>query len=435
LPFQDRVQRLHRIFRWSIVAISVLALGAIWAACPEGRSNLAGVVLRAKWGAERSLGLEPSRQEVDWYWRDRRDRREARTRERFRKEFAALDVRTQALFRAAGMSPEQAVIGWGNYDMTLVKSGAVFSRADSGRQYQHRPGVKSIWLRQLGVMKMHFCMYLFPDTPEVRRLAADAGAEIIPGLSQTTNSWGFRGVEPDRSAPVRGIVLGDSFMQGYMVGDDDTPPEQLRRFLGAEMGVKVSILNTGTLGYCPEHYYYTLVECGERFSPQFIVVGLYSNDFGEDDDVLFGRGDWDEEKYWLRLIIWYCRVRGIRCVVAPVPCELQLRGMRNAGQYPGKVADLMQLAGVMFCDSTDAFIDADLKVRRPSNPGGNRLNGRSHLYNGDLGDGHLSSTGAAVWAQIVARRLALLLENDLTESGETTGAVNSTSAEIPDPRQ
>src|SRR5262249_4333618 len=144
------------------------------------------------------------------------------------------------------------------------------------------------------------CVNLFPDTPEVRRLAADAGADIIPGRSQTTNSWGFRGGEPDPSAPVRGIVLGDSFMQGFMVGDDDTPPEQLRRFLAAEMGVNVSVLNTGTLGYCPEHYYYTLVECAKRFPPQFVVVGLYSNDFGEDGDVLYGKGDWEEEKYWLR---------------------------------------------------------------------------------------------------------------------------------------
>jgi hypothetical protein len=328
------------------------------------------------------------------------------------------------------MSPEQAEIGWGNYDMTLVKSGAVFSRDDSGRQYQLRPGVRSIWLRQLGVMDMRVCMYLFPDTPQVRRLAGAAGAEIVPGLSQTTNSWGFRGDEPDPSAPVRGIVLGDSFMQGYMAGDDDTPPEQLRRFLEAELGAKTSILNTGTLGYCPEHYYYTLVECGERFSPQFIVVGLYSNDFGEDADVLHGQGDWDEEKYWLRQIVWYCRARHILCLVAPVPCEIQLKGLRSAGHYPGKVANLMELPGIWFCDSTDAFIDADLKVRPRSNPGGDRLNGRSHLYNGDLGDGHLSPTGAALWAKIVARRLALLLEKDTAVSGQTTGTVTPSQGQI-----
>ena len=215
-------------------------------------------------------------------------------------------------------------------------------------------------------------------------------------------------------------------MQGYLVGDDETPPEQLRRFLGAELGAEVSVLNTGTLGYCPEHYYYTLVECVNRFPPQFVVVGVYSNDFGEDADVLLGQGDWDEEKYWLRLIVWHCRSRGIPCLVAPVPCELQLKGVRNAGHYPGEVANLMQLPGIWFCDTTDAFIDADLKVRRPWNPGGGRLNGRSHLYNGDLGDGHLSPTGAARWAKIVAQRLALLLEKNPTETIETAGGARST---------
>ena len=107
-------------------------------------------------------------------------------------------------------------------------SGHVFARVDSGRQYQLRPGVRSIWLRQVGVLGMDVCVSRVPDTPEVRRLAGPAGAEIIAGPIQTTNSWGCRGPEPDMDAPVRGLVLGDSFMQGYLVGDDETPPERPR---------------------------------------------------------------------------------------------------------------------------------------------------------------------------------------------------------------
>ena len=116
---------------------------------------------------------------------------------------------------------------WGNYDMSLVMSGEVFAAA------RFRPSIRATPRGALdldpadGLLDMVGCMFQLPDTPEVRRLAGPAGAEIIPGPTQTTNSWGCRGPEPNTDAPVRGIVLGDSFMQGYLVGDDQTPPEQL----------------------------------------------------------------------------------------------------------------------------------------------------------------------------------------------------------------
>ena len=143
-----------------------------------------------------------------------------------RTKFAALNPETQAFLRAAGMSPERAAIGWGNYDMTLVLSGEAFARVDSGRCYQLRPRVRIDLVRALNELDMAVCIGQFPDTPEVRRLAAAAGTEMIPGPIHTTNSWGCR--EPDMAAPVRVLVLGDSFMQGYLLADDETPPERLR---------------------------------------------------------------------------------------------------------------------------------------------------------------------------------------------------------------
>ena len=321
MPFRRRMQRTDRIFRGLIVAVTGFALAGVWASWPSGRAAAVGLAQRAKWGALRSIGFEPSRSEIDAYWRDRRDRREVATRARYEARFAKLDSESQAFFRAAGMAPDQAEIRWGNYDMSLVMSGKVVVRFDSGRQYGLRPSVRSIWFRQAGMLEMDVCILMFPDTPEVRRLAGPIGAQVIAGATHSTNSWGCRGREPDLNAPVRGIVLGDSFMQGFLVDDDETPPEQLRKHLQAELGAEVSILNTGTLGYCPEHYYFTLREFVDRFRPRFVVVGLYANDFGEDDDVLRGQGDWVEEQHWLDLIVRYCFARGIRCLIAPVPCE------------------------------------------------------------------------------------------------------------------
>ena len=98
--------------------------------------------------------------------------------------------------------------------------------------------------------------------------------QIVEGSTQTTNSWGLRGPEPDLTATWRGIVLGDSCMQGLFVGDLETPTECLKRDLKARLQASVEILNTGHLGYSPEQYYYTLLEYARRFPPQFVVISL-----------------------------------------------------------------------------------------------------------------------------------------------------------------
>jgi hypothetical protein len=80
----------------------------------------------------------------------------------------------------------------------------------------------------------------------------------------------------------------------------------------------------------------------------------------------------------------------------------------------------------LFCDAADAFIDEDLKVRTLENSRGATPSGRSHLYNGRLGDGHLSPEGAALWGKVVARRLALLIGQAPTTAEETAVEAKST---------
>ena len=83
-------------------------------------------------------------------------------------------------------------------------------------------------------------------------------------------------------------------MQGLFVGDDQTPAECLKRDLKKRLDAPVEILNTGHLGYSPEQYYYTLLEYAGRFPPHFVVISIFANDFGEYEEVLHGKGDWDE---------------------------------------------------------------------------------------------------------------------------------------------
>jgi hypothetical protein len=309
------------------------------------------------------------------------------------------------------MGPDDVIARWGNYDMTLVLSSKVFARDDE-RQYRLLPGVRSVCFRQMSMFDMDTCQFIFPETPEVVRAAEAAGAMLVAGTEQRTNSWGCRGPEPDLDAPVRGLVLGDSFMQGYFVGDDDTPPMRLQKSLAEILGERVSMLNTGVLGYGPEHEYYTLLCFAERFQPRFVVVATFVNDFGEESAVLRGEGDWVEPAYWLEKIQDYCRSKGILCLFAPVPWEGQLTNQRNTGDYPSRVATITRATGPYFCDATEAFQDENLVIRGECRRAGRPMPDRSPLYNGALGDGHFSPRGSALWGRVVAERIALILGRD-----------------------
>jgi hypothetical protein len=223
------------------------------------------------WGL---FGLEPDRAEVEAQWRVRRQHGIAETLKSLTSFYQATTEEIRDLFRVAGMDPEHALIRYGRADQAFVISPQVFERDEHGRSYRFRPSTRSIWLRQITIRGGPFAMFQVLDTPGQRAAASNAGAIVDEGSVQNTNSWGLRGAEPDSSAAVRGIALGDSFMQGMFNGDGDTPPGDLELFLQAAWKVPVSVLNTGHIGYSPEQYYYALREYGERFRPQFVVVSV-----------------------------------------------------------------------------------------------------------------------------------------------------------------
>jgi hypothetical protein len=235
-------------------------------------------------------------------------------------------------------------------------------------------------------------------------------AVAIESSRQTTNSWGLRGREPEPDAPVRGIVLGDSYMEGMLVGDDETPPESLRRYLTEEQKTRVSILNTGVLGYSPEQYYYSLVAFAYRFRPHFVVVSLFTNDFGDLHGVpTDGAGDWEEGKYWLDKIADFCRVRDCPFLFVPVPYVPGMLGKRRMGHYPGGIMNVLDINGVNFVDVDDSFIDEHLDRLVAGLAEGKRPKG-CLLFNDAIGDGHFSALGSEVWARRVGERLTRLLE-------------------------
>ncbi len=310
------------------------------------------------------------------------------------------------MLKVARMDPESAVIRCGNFDWTLALSSAVFERDDHGRSYRLLPDTRSVWLVGLSLYNAP-TMFEIPDTAEARAAGIAAGGTVVPRSVQHTNSWGCRGPEPDRNAPLRGLVLGDSLMQGLLVGDDQTPPMCLQRALQESMGVPVSILNTGHLGYSPEQYFYTLQEYFERFEPHFVVISICGNDFGD----MSKPANWAETKYWLDRISQFCRAHEALYLLVPMPGNDMLLGHRNLSVFPGQVSRIYQSGGMRYFDPLEGFTNEDLRLINKSLREGRPTN-HAPLYNLEFNDHHLSPEGCALWGRLVGERLTLILKEE-----------------------
>jgi hypothetical protein len=407
--FITRAERLERAFKFTIAITTVFLIAAFLTLLSPGRYLTSWLSARTRQLATQTMGLPPDRGEIDADWQRKRLFDIEQSRGTLEGTFAEYPHAMQRLLRYAGLDPEHALVRWGNFDRTVLLPSTVFEAEQSGRSYQFRPNVRSIWVRNFPVKGPVKAYFQVPESPEIAELITGTGAEIVSGSTQTTNSWGLRGPEPDLKAPWRGIVLGDSYMQGLFIGDDQTPTENLKRELTTRLGAAVEILNTGHLGYSPEQYYYTLVQYGKRFAPRFVVVSFFANDFGDFQEALEGKGDWEEAQYWMSRISQYCFSNAATCVMVPAPWVNQIEGPQRAGNYPGKIANLLEVAGPGYLDPMTAFANAQLEVankaRRLSLP-----SKASPLFNGRIGDGHFSPLGSEIWAKAVGRRIALLLE-------------------------
>jgi hypothetical protein len=405
--FLDRPLRRDRAFKAGILVATTMTVAAILATSPTGRHAVLAASNRVRWGVRGLVGLEPPRAELEAERQDARWIGVARTRSALAQAIARSGPRIERLFQVAHMDPDTAVIRWGNFGGTLVLSSDVFEPDDAGRSYRLRPRVRSIWLIGLSLSGAA-CQFQVLDTPEAREAGATAGGHLVPGSVQTTNSWGCRGPEPDTSAPLRAIVLGDSVIQGVLVGDDQAPPACLERELAGRTGLRVSVLNAGVLGYSPEQYFHTLERFAERMSPHVVVVGLCGNDFGNWNVP----ADVQESCYWLERIAEYCRTRQIPYLIVPAPAEDNLLGPRPESLHFSRVSHLLQLGGTRYFYPLEAFTDEDMRLRLQLRKEG-QPDSPSPLFNRRLlGDNHFSPLGCALWGKVVADRLGLILERE-----------------------
>ena len=119
-----------------------------------------------------------------------------------------------------------------------------------------------------------------------KRYHATLGWEKIPNSVRTEdtaefsvrslrNSRGLRGPEVPYGKPsgeLRVLLLGDSFLEGYTVGDDELVSTQLGKLAG------VTTINAGTGGYSTDQQLLLYRQEGRRYSADLVVVMFYDND-------------------------------------------------------------------------------------------------------------------------------------------------------------
>jgi lysophospholipase L1-like esterase len=411
LPFIAKSEARWRCFKRTIVVATTLVVSTILEVSPQGRYVVASLASEARRAARYSVGLPTPRSEIDEGWRRFRLLGIDGARRALESAFAQESPARQRLLKYAGLDPQHGVLRWGNFDRTLLLPSTVFEADDTGRSYRLRPLLRSVWLRNVTVVGAPLMFFLVPDGPGLQAAAEGTQAILVEGSQQTTNSWGLRGPEPDLDAPLRGIVLGDSFMQGLFLADDETPPECLRHRLETRLRSRVSILNTGHLGYSPEQYYFSLLAFLKRFRPHFVVVSVFVNDFGDTAEALLGNADWEESDYWLNQIAALCRRRGLTYLFVPVPLATQIQNRRASSFYPGMLSRELETNGLHYLNPIEAFVDAQLFLMNHRERDALEPH-RCELFNDHISDGHFSALGSSLWGRRVADRLTELLERD-----------------------
>lgn len=82
------------------------------------------------------------------------------------------------------------------------------------------------------------------------------------------------------------VIIGDSFIYGIGIDQNETFPAQLQRTLGDTY----ELINLGVQGYDPVQEYYTLVKEGVLYKPDIIIISIFKNDFYDTTKPIIG---WD----------------------------------------------------------------------------------------------------------------------------------------------
>jgi hypothetical protein len=169
------------------------------------------------------------------------------------------------------------------------------------------------------------------DLPFVH--SAELGWEPRPGVRTdglTTNSSGLRGLHeyaPERPAGVRRVLaVGDSFMFGVNLRDEESLPVQLQTILSRHG--KWEVLNLGVPGYGTDQQWLRLQRLGFRYAADVVVLGFFERDVRRNVESF---RDYAKPVFTLegsRLVLGHVPVPApeetIRAPAPGLPCRLRL---------------------------------------------------------------------------------------------------------------
>jgi len=146
------------------------------------------------------------------------------------------------------------------------------------------------------------------ESSSVRTVPGWSGDVTVEGrtVGVHLNRLGLRSPEigPRRPGELRVLCLGDSFVFGYGVADDETFPEVLRGLLADRLQRPVVVGNAGVPGYGTVEQALCLQRLRADFDPDVVVSTIYiGNDFVEDRDVSrFVEGGFAMKGEWADLL-------------------------------------------------------------------------------------------------------------------------------------
>jgi hypothetical protein len=126
----------------------------------------------------------------------------------------------------------------------------------------------------------------FTCNPELGEIPVPGqhGERKIPGVYSfrySNNSLGWRGRREYREVKrtdYRVLLLGDSFMYGTGVNDDQTVAARIEKDLSASQ-MSVEVLNAGCPGKGTDYALKCFQTVGRKFHPDLTVLGFFANDF------------------------------------------------------------------------------------------------------------------------------------------------------------
>lgn len=230
---------------------------------------------------------------------------------------------------------------------------------DGAAKYSHRPGIKKL-LFALRVWGGHIESYETPDTPRIRELLERVGPLYLSSASY--DDAGFRNTGAGTDPALKPVLfLGDSFADGYGVGDSEAFPAVFGRLAQTEGFGRA--VNAAVNGYGPLeelHAYEKAVRL--RGKPRLAVLQHFPNDVFVDYDAVV-RGEFpDKDRLWaehdesFRRLTARLRSDGVPLLVVAVPPKGQVADRKSpSAHYQERIERLCRAEEVSFVDPLPAF--------------------------------------------------------------------------------